>query len=146
MAHTLLLLHVGVTCFMCGLIWLVQIVHYPLFAHVGRAEFSAYQRQHMRRTSWVVAAPMCIEGATAVALLFWSPVGVPLAGLWVGFAFLVGLWASTYFWQVPRHELLLRGFDRGAHQSLVRGNWLRTLLWSARALLVLFFVHAAQPL
>ena len=31
----LLLLHAGATFFMCGLIWFVQIVHYPLFAQVG---------------------------------------------------------------------------------------------------------------
>ena len=139
----LLLLHAGATCFMCGLIWFVQVVHYPLFAQVGSGEFPQYQRRHMRRTSWVVAAPMCVEGATAVALLVWSPAGVPPAGLWMGFAALVAIWASTFFLQVPHHEKLLLAFDRVAHQFLVRSNWLRTLLWSARALLLLFLIGAA---
>ena len=29
----------GTTLALCGLIWFVQIVHYPLFALVGREEF-----------------------------------------------------------------------------------------------------------
>jgi hypothetical protein len=145
MQYWLLLLHAGVTCFMCGLIWLVQVVHYPLFAQVGRAEFAEYQRRHMQRTSWVVAAPMCLEGVTAVALLIWPPVGVSLVWLWVSFVALIAIWASTFFLQVPRHEELLRAFDSAVHQFLVRSNWLRTLLWSARALLVLFLIHKALP-
>ena len=48
-----------------------------------------------------------------------------------------------FFLQVPSHEKLLRAFDRAAHQFLVRSNWLRTLLWSARALLLLFLIGAA---
>ena len=31
----LLLLHAAATLFMTGLIWFVQVVHYPLFARVG---------------------------------------------------------------------------------------------------------------
>jgi len=146
MEYWLLLLHAGVTCFMCGLIWLVQVVHYPLFAAVGRAEFPAYQKRHMQRTSWVVAVPMCLEGGTALALLFFAPAGVSTAWLWAGFVALVAIWASTFFLQVPRHEELLLAFDRAAHQFLVRSNWLRTLLWSARALLALFLIYEALPL
>ena len=51
---------------------------------------------------------------------------------------LVGLiWASTFLVQVPLHEVLARGFDAEAHSRLVASNWLRTFLWSARAVLVL---------
>ncbi len=35
----LLLGHVGATLFMVGLIWFVQVVHYPLFGHVGGEGF-----------------------------------------------------------------------------------------------------------
>ncbi len=40
------LAHITATLYMTGLIWFVQIVHYPLFARVGNAEFSAYEQRH----------------------------------------------------------------------------------------------------
>jgi hypothetical protein len=39
--------------------------------------------------------------------------------------------------QVPLHTRLARGFDPAAHRQLVRTNWLRTLAWTLRALLLL---------
>ncbi|MDP9439422.1 MAG: hypothetical protein M3P49_11875, partial [Actinomycetota bacterium] len=64
-----LLVHVGATLFMVGLIWFVQIVHYPLFASVGRGGFAEYSRAHSRLTGLVVGPPMLIEAGTAVALV-----------------------------------------------------------------------------
>ncbi len=32
----LLILHAGATLYMAGVIWFVQIVHYPLFSRVGQ--------------------------------------------------------------------------------------------------------------
>jgi len=57
----LLLVNAAATLFMVGVIWFVQIVHYPLFALVGEAAFSEYERHHARRTGWVVAIPMLLE-------------------------------------------------------------------------------------
>ena len=49
-AHLVLLLQVVTTLFMVGVIWFVQVVHYPLMAHVGRAEAVAYEKSHTHRT------------------------------------------------------------------------------------------------
>lgn len=38
----ILLLHTFSTIFMTGLIWFVQVVHYPLFAAVGREAAAPY--------------------------------------------------------------------------------------------------------
>lgn len=69
-AHLVLLLQVVTTLFMVGVIWFVQVVHYPLMAHVGRAEAVAYEKSHTRRTGWVVGPPMLIELGTG----FFTPV------------------------------------------------------------------------
>jgi hypothetical protein len=34
---------------MTGVIWIVQTVHYPLFALLGRDGFGEYAREHQRR-------------------------------------------------------------------------------------------------
>ena len=63
-----LLAHVAATAAMTGLIWFVQLVHYPLFARVGVADFTAYEREHVRRTGLLVAPLMLLEALTAPRL------------------------------------------------------------------------------
>ena len=128
--------HLAATLVMVGVIWFVQVVHYPLFAAVGASGFRTYAAEHGRRTTLVVAAPMLIELGTGVALLWRRPGAVPSSWVWVGLGLLAVVWASTFGLQVPRHAELANGFDVRAHRRLVAGNWLRTAAWSARGLLV----------
>lgn len=122
---------------MTGVIWVVQVVHYPLFVRVGVALFPLYIEEHNVFITYVVLPPMVIEAITAVLLLFLCPPSVPAWLVWVGL-FLVGLiWLSTFFVQVPQHTILLRAFDQHGHQLLVRTNWIRTLSWTARSFLLL---------
>lgn len=134
----LLLVHLAATLVMAGIIWFVQIVHYPLFGQVGTADFSAYSRAHSRLTGFVVGPPMLVEAATAALLLFIRPEAVPEIAAWAGLLLLAGVWVSTAMLQSPRHRDLGGGFDTSAHRFLVVSNWIRTVLWSARGLLVLW--------
>jgi hypothetical protein len=136
-AHGVLLLHLAATLFMVGVIWFVQVVHYPLMAHVGRAESVAYEQAHARRTGWVVAPPMLAELVTAVLLLWVRPADVPLWTAGAGLALVVVNWGSTRAVQIPCHDRLTRGFDPAVHRRLVTTNWFRTAVWSVRGLLVL---------
>ena len=131
--HWLLLAHAAMALFMVGVIWFVQIVHYPLFRGVGEAGFAEYERQHTRRTGYVLAVPMLAELATAVALA-WR-MGGGLA--WSGLGLLMCIWLSTWLWQVPAHRRLEQGFDDATHRRLLRTNWVRTIAWSARGILAL---------
>lgn len=136
----LLLVHVGATLFMVGLIWFVQVVHYPLFGGVGEGKFVAYTEAHSRLTSRVVGPPMLLEAATTAALLFFRPTGIPAWSTGVGFVLLAAVWLSTAFLQVPRHTALGGGFDTSNHKFLVASNWIRTVGWSARGILVLWMI------
>ena len=127
----LLLLHFIATAYMAGLIWFVQLVHYPLMAAVGRAGFAAYERSHQRRTSWAVGPAMLVEMLTAIALLVIEPGVLTL----LGFSMLLIIWLSTAFVQVPAHRRLEAGFEATAHRQLVTTNWIRTVLWSARTVI-----------
>jgi hypothetical protein len=138
-----LLLHAMSTLMMTGLIWFVQVVHYPLLAKVGVEGFSEYEQNHTRNTTWVVGPLMLIELASALYLLGQagqSTILLPLLGL-----VLLGLiWGSTLLLQIPAHRVLEQGFDRSVHRRLVRTNWLRTLLWSARSLIVLWMLISVK--
>ena len=130
---------------MVGLIWFVQIVHYPLFASVGRGGFAEYSRAHSRLTGLVVGPPMLLEAGTAVALVVWPPGGVPFSLPLLGLVLLAGVWLSTALLQSPQHTVLGRGFAAGSHSFLVASNWVRTVLWTVRGLIVLLMTAALLP-
>ncbi len=69
MTPTVLFLHALSTVFMTGLIWFVQVVHYPLKAMVDTGSFTAYQRAHQTRTAWIVGPPMLVEISCILWLL-----------------------------------------------------------------------------
>ncbi len=107
---TVLLIHFAATWFMTGLIWFVQVVHYPQFANVGPDAFARYHGLHTTLTTRVVGPPMLVELVTAVALLAYRPPGVSLRVVVVGLALLAIVWASTALLQVPMHNKLARGW------------------------------------
>jgi hypothetical protein len=140
----LLLTHAAATLFMVGVIWFVQVVHYPLFDRVGASDFSAYSTRHTTVTGLVVGPPMILEAGTAVALVVWTPLGISVSLVWTGLLLVAGIWLSTALLQAPRHTTLGRGFDPAAHRFLVTSNWLRTVLWSLRGLVVLCILYLAM--
>ena len=116
---------------MAGLIWFVQIVHYPLFHKVSEDTSAEYANEHQTRTAWVVGLPMLIEGITTL-WLFFDPVGTRVLPL-IGGLILVKVHLSTIFLQVPRHGELTRGYNRETVTKLVTSNWVGTIGWSVRA-------------
>ncbi|HEY3442163.1 MAG TPA: hypothetical protein VGK29_15495 [Paludibaculum sp.] len=140
---SLLAAHAGATLFMVGLIWFVQMVHYPLFGLVGTGAFAGYERAHTGLTTLVVGPPMLVELVCAVLILLWRPASWPLWAAWLGLALVAVIWASTLFVQVPRHGELAAGFASGSHRSLVATNWIRTVAWTLRGGMVLYFSFLA---
>ncbi len=130
----LLTSHLFATAAMVGLIWFVQVVHYPLFASVGADGFAEYERLHQRRTSFVVGPLMAVEGATAVWLVVAPPDGMSRLLPLVGLAVLGVIHASTVLLQVPQHTALATGYDAARVHRLVRTNWVRTVGWSIRGI------------
>ena len=54
---------------MVGLIWLIQIVHYPLFNIVGKNEFQAYHSGHCVLITPLVGTVMIIELISSILLV-----------------------------------------------------------------------------
>ncbi|HEX8914170.1 MAG TPA: hypothetical protein VF796_17610, partial [Humisphaera sp.] len=131
-----LVLNLIATWYMVGLIWFVQLVHYPQFAMVGPDQFRLYHPRHTRLTTWAVGPPMLLEATTAALLLFTRPPSLPAWAAWAGACLVATLWASTAFLQVPQHNVLAGGFDARACGILCRTNWIRTVGWTARGLLM----------
>lgn len=143
MNYPVLLLHGAATLAMVGLIWFVQIVHYPLFAQVGREQFAQYEWLHQARTAQVVGPLMLTEALTATLLLLsdLTPAARNLA--WIGMALLVVIWLSTVLLQVPLHRRLAAGYDSRSAARLVSSNWLRTIAWTLRGFIAMSLLSAS---
>ena len=145
-ARLSLLLQLGTTLPLVGLIWLVQIVSYPLFARVGAAEFSAYHAAHARLITFVVGPLMVGELIGAIAGAFFGDRALPPEAAWLGAALAVATWLLTALVSVPKHDLLATGFDQRAFATLLTTNWFRTAAWTARGALLLWaVVRATEP-
>lgn len=137
-------LHLYATLAMTGLIWFVQVVHYPLFNRVGSEAFTVYAEAHQNLTGLVVIPFMFMELGGASLLLLRRPEGIPLWAAVVGLALVAVLWGSTFFLQVPQHSILSNGFDETAYRTLVSTNWVRTVAWSLRGALVCWMAAQIQ--
>ena len=137
--------HAFATVAMAGLIWFVQIVHYPLMAKVGREQWLTYEAHHVRRTGWVVAPLMLAEAATAAVLFVTPSFQAAPAVVIIGAALLAAIWGSTWLLQVPAHNALMQRHDPTRINTLVRTNWIRTIGWSGRGVIALWLLQAHSP-
>lgn len=123
------------TCFfLTGLIWTIQLVHYPGFAFVEDSTFVKFSQFHSKRISFIVVPVMLTELLSALMLWFrdgenhsfwlWNFVGVLL------------IWLATFTLSVPCHTLMSKGKDLQVIQRLVQTNWPRTLIWTLRSFLL----------
>ncbi len=120
-----------------GLIWTIQVVHYPLFGAVGEAGFVGYHARHSTRISVVVIPLMLVELVTTIGSV---AVGI---SPWTSLIPVVVVWATTFLISVPLHGRLGTGFDPRAHRALVVTNWIRTAAWTAHGAMLLVAIAPA---
>lgn len=132
------------TLYMTGMIWSMQVFEYPLFALVGRSEFPSYHAAHNRSLPFFVILPSVLALGSAVVLFWIRPAGIPLWSVALVVALDLAILVSTAVWQAPLHARLDReGFSAKVISILVQSNWIRTILWTINALLLLSMTATA---
>ena len=131
-----LVISTSATWAMVGLIWTMQLVHYPMLAAYSASAPATAAADHQRRISWVVGPLMAAEGITALILLVDRPDTMPLWSAWVAAAWLGVALGSTVLVQVPLHARLAREHDEPTARRLVMSNWVRTVAWTVRGLVL----------
>jgi len=135
-ADVLWIAHVAATGIMTGIIWFVQLIHYPWFHDVPADRFIAYHRKYTRVMGFLVGPAMLAELITGGLLLGATSSGSIRSLLVAGLVMLGLIWLSTIALQIPCHQRLASGYDPRTHRRLVQTNWIRTIGWSARLLLL----------
>lgn len=133
MGEAIVLAHAASVLVLVGIIWTVQLVHYPLLADVDPARFPAAHAAHSRAITLVVGPPWVVEGVTTAALIVAPPTGAPRWLVGAAAALAVVPVAVTIGWSVPAHARLAAGFDAAVHARLVASNRVRVAAWTAHA-------------
>ena len=131
----ILLIHAFTTVFMTGLCWFVQVVHYPLFKEIDRDTFPAYERKNAV-TGFITVPIMTIEVITGIILLYNYPEDLYIANI----ALLGVIWLSTLIFQVPIHIKLMSEGSPKLITKVIRTNWIRTLSWTVRSLILGYII------
>ena len=109
------------------LIWLVQLIIYPSFAHIEKDEFLPWHRRYVRTISMIVSPLMLAQMVLIVIRLSYQLTRVNIFMLFC----VIVIWISSFSLSVPCHTKLSRdGKDHVVIDRLVRTNWIRTILWT----------------
>ena len=134
-----LLGHLIFTSIMTGVIWVIQIVHYPSFHFIEKELYTAFQKFHMNKISIIVIPTMLAELITGMMLFLNKSSKSPF--LIISFVILVLIWLITGVFFSKAHNELMTGYQELVVNQLVVMNWIRTLLWTLRLLLLTYFVY-----
>ena len=125
--------NIAVSWGLCILIWMVQVIIYPGYRQIPSKVFISYHRWYAIRISAVVIPLMLCEMVIAIV---WLSLDIySLFGL-ISAILIVIIWLSTFLLQVPMHKCLQSGKDDACIGRLVNTNWIRTIAWSLKAIVV----------
>jgi len=122
---------------LCTLIWIIQILHYPSFKFYSETTFNEAMSFHQRRISYITLPLMLTELMVVLAMVINRPETHNF--LLLGIVLLI--WISTFLFQVPIHNKLLFNKNNSLITRLVMTNWLRTILWSIKLLIVILIME-----
>jgi hypothetical protein len=138
MFSLLLILNFTATAVMTGVIWTIQLVHYPFFHRVDKDDFGSHMDEHRKKISFIVMPVMLLELASAIGLVL---IGSNYKSIFIVALFLLALiWLSTALLQVPAHAKLATGYSKTETNKLVKSNWVRSLLWTFRLSILLYIL------
>jgi hypothetical protein len=136
--EVIFLINTFASIFMTGLIWIVQLVHYPSFHYVGTDNFKAFQLHHINSIDKIVIPFMITELATSFGLA-WTDGFLSLNA--AGFYIVILIWISTGLFSVPAHSKLESSKNDEAITKLVSTNWFRTILWTLKSGLNVYLLY-----
>jgi hypothetical protein len=124
-----------VSSFMVGLIWLIQLVSYPLFSYVNVRDFQKYHSLHVKKITPLVALAMIFEAGIALILLIFIP-EISVGLLVINTSLVCLIWVSTAFIQIPYHQRLEFSKNQILYtEKLIKTNWIRTILWTFKLII-----------
>ena len=127
-------IHFLSTSLMVGIIWVIQLLHYPTFHFIKESDYVEFQHFHMQRISFIVVPVMIIELLSGFMLVYYFRSNLLILCLII----LLVIWLITFVFFTKLHQSLLDGYDKIIVDKLVQINWSRTVLWSLRLIILIY--------
>lgn len=127
-------IHFLSTSLMVGIIWVIQLLHYPTFHFIKESDYVEFQHFHMQRISFIVVPVMIIELLSGFMLVYYFRSNLLILCLII----LLVIWLITFVFFTKLHQSLLGGYDKIIVDKLVQINWSRTVLWSLRLIILIY--------
>lgn len=127
-------IHFVSTSLMVGIIWVIQLLHYPAFNFIKESDYVEFQHFHMQRISFIVVPVMILELFSAFMLVYYLRSNLLILCLII----LLFIWLITFVFFTKLHQSLLDGYDKKIVDKLVKINWSRTVLWSLRLIILIY--------
>ena len=116
---------------------MTQFITYPTFLHIDKDKFSEYHRKYVNNISFIVAPVMLIELLTLSLIAYFSSEFLIIKSL----ILLLVIWLTTFFIMIPSHNRISKSFNKKEIISLINYNWVRTILWSFKLLVIIFLFY-----
>ena len=127
-------IHFLSTSLMVGIIWVIQLLHYPTFHFIKESDYVEFQHFHMQRISFIVVPVMIMELLSGFMLVYYFRSNLSILCLII----LLVIWSITFVFFTKLHQSLLDGYDKIIVDKLVQINWSRTVLWSLRLIILIY--------
>ncbi len=134
---TLYFIQIVCNSYLVSLVFMTQFITYPTFLHIDKDKFSEYHRKYVNNISFIVAPVMLIELLTLSLIAYFSSEFLIIKSLFL----LLVIWLTTFFIMIPSHNRISKSFNIKEIKSLINYNWIRTILWSFKLLVIIFLFY-----
>ena len=134
---TLYFIQIVCNSYLVSLVFMTQFITYPTFLNIDKDKFSDYHRKYVNNISFIVAPVMLIELLTLSLIAYFSSEFLIIKSLFL----LLVIWLTTFFIMIPSHNRISKSFNIKEIKSLINYNWIRTILWSFKLLVIIFLYY-----
>ena len=134
---TLYFIQIVCNSYLVSLVFMTQFITYPTFLHIDKDKFSEYHRKYVNNISFIVAPVMLIELLTLLLIAYFSKDFLIIKSL----ILLLVIWLTTFFIMIPSHNRISKSFNKKEINRLINYNWIRTILWSFKLLVIIFLYY-----
>ena len=131
---TLYFIQIVCNSYLVSLVFMTQFITYPTFLDIDKDKFLEYHQKYVNKISFIVAPVMLIELLTLFLIAYLSSEFLIVKTL----ILLLVIWLTTFFIMIPSHNRISKSFDKKEIINLINYNWVRTILWSLKLLLIIF--------
>ena len=116
---------------------MTQLITYPSFLKIDKNEFVSFHNNYVKNISIVAVPIMSLELLTLIYMNVYINNLLFMKSLLV----LIVIWLITFIIIVPIHNQLSKKLEIEKIISLIRYNWIRTVLWTSKIFIILYIFY-----